>query len=227
MLPNARGVDLLPCVAFRWSTELIFSSFCLPSPAPHATSLLSNAVIATQFLTEGVAVLVLFSSDEELTPEYLHAYSTDLQSAGFYMTLLSIFYPIFQKGYDGIFVQIITNCIRKKFDFVAACALVSGLILAIPATIGKLCGGGSSGTMMAAKTGGAMKALSADVVTVKKGKQTAAHAALERSNTKRMSAREKADAGGDGVGDGGGGDGDGDGGGDGGGGDGGGGDGGD
>ena len=81
-------------VKASWACVLILYMPC--------ACLLSNAVIATQFLTEGVAVLILFAGDAVLTPQYLHEYSTSLQSCGFWLTLFAIFYPVVQKGYDGM-----------------------------------------------------------------------------------------------------------------------------
>ena len=42
---------------------------------------LSNAVIATQFLTESVAIFTLFTADSQLAPQSLHAHSAGLTSA--------------------------------------------------------------------------------------------------------------------------------------------------
>ena len=64
----------------------------------------------------------------------------EVQSVAFWLTLSAIFFPVVQKAYDGIVVNLIVNCCRKKFSCAAACATVSALMCAIPAMLKKVLG---------------------------------------------------------------------------------------
>ena len=115
--------------------------------------LLSNFVVALQFLTEGAAVGLLVAGDATLSDLSLSmAQVAMVQGAAMWLSLLAFFYPVLMKAYDGIFVSIVVNCCRKRFSWAMFCATVIALLATIPMLALKFCGDGDASDEM--MTGG-------------------------------------------------------------------------
>jgi hypothetical protein len=125
--------------------------------------------VCSQFVSEGISSVLLFyaaqngASDEEIA---------QIQLLAFLLLLLPVFLPVMQKVYDGVVVNIILNCVRKKFNPQAALASMTILCLAIPAFAAKAFGVGGGG-FNAAKLSGTVKSLTADAKKQKDAKKGA------------------------------------------------------
>lgn len=162
-----------------WAAILMFYSPC--------GCLLSNAVVAAQFLVEGGTTLLLFlmaqsgASEEEKQQGMLLA---------FMLMLLPVFLPVLQKVYDGVIVNLVINCCRKKFNAAAACTAMLVCILAIPAVVGKMLG--CKGSFNAAKLTTTARTLVADAKRHRDAKASTV-------KVKRVVRRKKKDANSDDV----------------------------
>jgi len=126
--------------------------------------LLTNAVVTAQFFCEAASVLLVFAASQQGTDADADA---ALLVAPFYLLLLPVFLPILQKAYDGLFVNIVTACCRKRFDARAACAKVVILLLAVPSFLAGLLGIGSSAKFNVAKLSTTSKVV---ILSTKRGK---------------------------------------------------------
>ena len=70
------------------------------------------------------------------------AFSTAVAIVTFFLLLAPVFIPVAMKAYDGIFVNIVLNCCRKKFDFTNSLALFLVFLTSIPGTVARFFGGG-------------------------------------------------------------------------------------
>ena len=95
---------------------------------------LTNAMIVTQFTLEGSSsLMLLLGGANGADPEQMRQIS-------FAMLLIPVFVPIVQKAYDAIFVNIIVNCVRKKFNPQAALGTLIIMFLALPAFVARFTG---------------------------------------------------------------------------------------
>ena len=95
---------------------------------PHMDKL-KNFVIAAQFFSEGTStVLAYIASQSGLTSQDVDL----IQLGSFYLLLLPVFLPIVHQCYDAIFVNIVLNCCRKKFNPVTAWTTAVVLLVAMP-----------------------------------------------------------------------------------------------
>jgi len=65
-----------------------------------------------------------------------------LLDASFYFQVLAVALPMLHKLYDAIIVQIIVNCVRKRFNLQKAATTTCSMLLVLPSTLFAL--GGSS-----------------------------------------------------------------------------------
>ena len=70
------------------------------------------------------------------------------------------------QAYDGIFVNIVINCVRKKFNFRVALSSLTIFLLAVPAFLGKMLGC-SAGGFNVAKLSSSAKGM---IMSTAKGK---------------------------------------------------------
>ena len=167
---------------------------------------LTNTVVALQFLCEGMSGALL------LLAKHLGDDKGALTaSITFWMLLGPVFFPVMMKAYDGVFINIVTQCCRKKFDPVKTIFTALIFLLALPALAMKMLGlggGATDGTSSEAsktvgKMGGTMKALVTDLVRVtsqKKSKMKRSTSTLpNREGRKKVQDEEEMadDAGGD------------------------------
>ena len=142
------NAQVLSVAAIKLLWVLILVKY-LPS-----SCLLSNAVITVQFFFEAIAVLLVFAASQQGASG-----ESMLLVAPFYLLLTPVFLPILQKVYDGIVINIITACCRKKFDCHAACAKLAILVLAMPSLIATFFGLGVPQSSNAAKLSNTSKGL--------------------------------------------------------------------
>ena len=116
------------------------------------------------------------AQDEDGLQQKVHTLTT-------YLLLGPVFYPVLQKLYDGVFVSIIVNCCRKKFDANVAAATALTVLLALPAFLVRLTGfggGGAGAASLAARMGGTTKSLLAEA---KKQRQARKQATVKMQPT--------------------------------------------
>ena len=131
-LAQVVGVAL---VKLLWAAVLLYWAPCV--------CLLTNTVVAMQFLSEGSStLLVLIASGEVVATNSSHAELLRLIS--FFLLLIPVFMPVFQKLYETIVVNLIVNCCRKKFNATAAAVTCLQLLLILPTFLGKVLGVGMS-----------------------------------------------------------------------------------
>ena len=150
----------------RWSTAAIAAGGCI------------DDVWAPVWI--GIAAALLLA-DKEGGEESAIAQVT------FYLLLGPVFYPILQKAYDGIIVNIIVNCYRKKFDCAATTAMLLNLLVSIPKMMAQLAGAKvstSSGT--GAKMGARTKVL------VTEARKMSVNRLQTRKSLKTVRAQEEA-----------------------------------
>ena len=115
---------------------------------------LTNTIVALQFTSEGVStILVLVASGSVVATS--SSLAERLRLASFFLLLLPVFAPIFQRLYDSIVVNIIVNCCRKQFSAMTAFTEAIKLLLAVPAFLANVFGmsGATSGFNVAKLTG--------------------------------------------------------------------------
>ena len=96
-------------VKLAWATILLRFSPCACG--------LTNAVIASQLMVEGSAAILLWCQAQGIIGEGDTAL---IQTIVFALLMIPVFVPILQKVYDGLVVNIVVNCCRKKFNPQAA-----------------------------------------------------------------------------------------------------------
>ena len=115
-------------------------------------------------------------------------------SITFWLLLGPVFFPVMMKGYDGVFVNVVTHCCRKKFDPVTTIVTALVFLLALPALAMKMLGLGGGATDGASaeatktlgKMGSSMKALVTDgfrLKSQKKSKMKRSTSTLEKGRT--------------------------------------------
>jgi len=107
---------------------------------------LSNAMHAMQYVTEGVSTTLLLIS----TQLEDNTASTALQLTSLLLTFLPIVYPMMMKFYDGVVVNLIVNCYRKKFNPQTAFVTITVMLMAVPRFVMKQSSSGGEGSMMVA-----------------------------------------------------------------------------
>ena len=112
-----------------WAGVLLHYAPCL--------CLLTNSVVVTQFVLEGINVLMTFIAAQDGVSQETGSVLTELP---LYLILVPVFLPVIQKCYDSIFVNIIVNCSSKKFNPRAALVAGTIFVLSIPAFLMKAFG---------------------------------------------------------------------------------------
>lgn len=121
---------------------------------------LTNTVHVLQYVTEGVSTLLLLTSSQVSDRP-----AADLRQVAFWFSFLPISYMMLMKLYDGVVVNIIINCCRKKFNLQTACVTLSVMVLALPRFIYRVASGGAAGSdglTSADQLGRSVKATAAD-----------------------------------------------------------------
>lgn len=109
-------------------------------------------------------------------------------------------------AYDGLFVNVVNNCIRKKFSFEAACMTITTMLLSLPKFFSRVLGfetgstSGAAGLGATAKAGGSVRAFVTDFRKyIATGSFGSARRRQRRSRREDLSKdTNDADAGGDG-----------------------------
>jgi len=121
------------------------------------------------FISEGISSVLLFYAAQQgasgETVDQIHLLA-------FVLLLLPVFFPVLQKFYDGVIVNLILNCVRKKFNPRTAMPTLTIMCLSIPAFIAKAFGAGGSG-FNAASLSRTVKSLTADAKKQKDAKKGA------------------------------------------------------
>ena len=176
------AVGFLKCA---WATLLIC---CIP----HA-SLLMNMVLASIFVCEGISVVLLWYANwGGASAEVVER----IQLWSFLLLLLPVFLPIVQKLYDAIIVNIIVNCVRKKFDWGNVTTAMCNLLFALPTMLAKVFGISTGRTGgLAIKGAATVRNLLAETKTqrnVKKTRESKANALKARGEVAASQARAQA-----------------------------------
>jgi len=159
--PAKSQVATIAGIKLGWCSVLVCCAPC--------TCLLTNTVASLQFGSEGFSSLLLLIAGETGNPEVTDA----AFQITFWLLLGPVFYPVLMKAYDGVFVQIVNNCCRKKFNAQAAATAGCILLLTIPAFLGRAFGVkvGGGGTKQMAASGGSCKGLVNDLFRAKNARK--------------------------------------------------------
>ena len=130
---------------------------------------LSNLVVSTQFILEALATtLLLYNARVEAVAGFLMTAAT--------LLLTAVLLPVIQKGYDSLFVTIVVNCCRRRFDPVNAATAACMVLAGLPALFKKLLGfetssGGATGISVSSKLAGTMKSTVTEMQKLRRGVQ--------------------------------------------------------
>jgi len=162
--PASAQVGSVASIKLVWCAVLVICNPCACG--------VGNATVALQFMIEGVSALLLLLASSEGGGRL----QADAITVTSYLVLAAPSFPMFQKLYDGVVVQIIVNCCRKRFDATMAAASLLTVLAALPKYVMGVFGlsGGqdaAEGAGLSSRLGGAGATSKAILNEVKKQRQ--------------------------------------------------------